>query len=374
MRQIISLVSALLASVILAGCGGGGAGDQSSKVKFTSQVSFGDSLSDVGTYKVGGVAAVGGGQFTINGAGKNWTELMAAQVGLAAPCAAQTGSDDGTGVLSATNVTPVNHANCYAYAQGGARVTNAVGIGNKNNPSHPSNALTVPVVTQVANHLAVVGGSFSGNEVVYVLAGANDVLTQAGTYPVLLGAPYNLTPAQAMATVTAAVTTAANELAALVAAPTTGMIAKGAKYIVVVNIPDVANTPYALGAELASPGSKALIDGLVTTFNTQLKTQLAGNANVLLVDAYTINRDQVLNPAPYGLTDVTHTACDVTGTFLANFGGSSLGCSAANPASMTAGVSGDTHYLFADGVHPTPYGYWLLARYVAKEMLVKGWL
>ncbi|MDO8988499.1 MAG: SGNH/GDSL hydrolase family protein [Sideroxyarcus sp.] len=373
--RYIGIAALMLSVAIVSGCGGGGGGSQAPRVGFTSQVSFGDSLSDVGSYKVGGVAAVGGGQFTINGAGKNWVELMAAQMGLAAPCAAQTGSDDGTGVPSATNVTPVNHANCYAYAQGGARVTDAIGIGNKNNPSHPSNALTVPVATQVANHLAAVGGSFSGSEVVYVLAGANDVLTQAGTYPVLVGAPNNLPPAQAMAMVTAAVTTAANELAALVAEPTTGMIAKGAKYVVVVNVPDVASTPYAAGAEVASPGSKALIDGLVMTFNAQLRTQLANNANVLLVDAYTINRDQVLNPAPYGLTDVQHMACDVAGTFLAtNFGGSSLGCSAANPASMTAGVSGDTHYLFADGVHPTPYGYWLLARLVSKEMLVKGWL
>jgi phospholipase/lecithinase/hemolysin len=347
------LAAALFAASILAGCGGGGAGDQSSKVKFTSQVSFGDSLSDVGTYM--------GAQFTINGAGKNWTELMAAQVGVAAPCAAETGLD-GTGIYAAYSVTPVFHNTgatpCYAYAQGGARVTNAVGIGNKNNPAQPGFALTVPVATQVANHLAAVG-SFSGSEVVYVLAGANDVLTQAGTYPVLTGT-YGYTPSAALTAVTASTTIAANDLVALIAAPTTGMIAKGAKYIVVVNIPDIAGTPYGAGAELATPGSKALIDGLVTTFNTQLKAQLAGNANVLLVDAYTINHDQVVNPAPYGLTNVTTAACTTASS------------STCTPTTLQAGYDG--HWLFADGVHPTPFGYWLLARYVAKEMLVKGWL
>ena len=375
-----NFAAALLVAVLLAGCGGGGSGgSQAPKISFTSQVSFGDSLSDVGSYAVSGVAAAGGGQFTVNitGAKNNWTELMAAQVGQqASSCAAVTG-----GYGSPTQT----HNGCYAYGQGGARVTSDVGIGNTDGGYLTSGAytgaMTLSVTRQIAAHLAAVGGSFSGNEVVYVLAGANDILTQLGTYPVLLGAPYNMTSAQAMATVTAAVTTAANDLAALVAAPTTGIIAKGAKYVVVVNVPDVASTPFAAGAEAASPGTKALIDLLVTTFNTQLKTQLANNANVLLVDAYTVNHDEVVNSAAYGLTNVTGTACNVaSGSWLAtNFpngsgSGSSLGCNAANPLSMTAGVTGDTHYLFADSVHPTPYGYLLLARLVSKDMLIKGWL
>ncbi len=41
---------------------------------YSSVVSFGDSLSDVGTYRVSTIAAVGGGQYTVNGTGKNWSE------------------------------------------------------------------------------------------------------------------------------------------------------------------------------------------------------------------------------------------------------------------------------------------------------------
>jgi phospholipase/lecithinase/hemolysin len=85
----------------------------------------------------------------------------------------------------------------------------------------------------------------------------------------------------------------------------------------------------------------------------------------------------VINPAPYGLTNVKDMACDMTVPIQAaatatppGFGASSLVCNSSN---VIPGVTVD-HYLFADGVHPTPYGYWLLARYVAKEMLVKGWL
>jgi outer membrane lipase/esterase len=31
-------------------------------------------------------------------------------------------------------------------------------------------------------------------------------------------------------------------------------------------------------------------------------------------------------------------------------------------------------YQFADGVHPTPYGYQLLAQFVSKNLAAKGWL
>jgi phospholipase/lecithinase/hemolysin len=38
-------------------------------------------------------------------------------------------------------------------------------------------------------------------------------------------------------------------------------------------------------------------------------------------------------------------------------------------------ISGDvSHYMFADSVHPTPFEYALIARYVLEQMAVKGWL
>jgi phospholipase/lecithinase/hemolysin len=170
------LALAVMASAILAACGSGSpsAGDQTLKVKFASQVSFGDSLSDVGSYKVGTVAALGGGKFTINGnnsaaapalTGKIWIELLAAQFGLPAPCAAQTGLDGNA--AKGFSVPVQNHTGCYAYGQGGSRVTNPVGEGHKLTGSEVG-ALTVPVVTQVKNHLAAVGGKFKGDEIVFV--------------------------------------------------------------------------------------------------------------------------------------------------------------------------------------------------------------
>jgi len=48
--------------------------------------------------------------------------------------------------------------------------------------------------------------------------------------------------------------------------------------------------------------------------------------------------------------------------------GSSLTCTA------NSTIAGDTsHYEFADNVHPTPYGYQLLAQFVTKNLLAAGW-
>jgi outer membrane lipase/esterase len=186
MRQNKNIALALLTAAVLAACGGSGGsgGDQTLKNKFSAQVSFGDSLSDVGTYAVGTVKALGGGRFIINGdltatnpalTGKNWTELMAAQFSLPAPCPALTGLEGDAAKGFAVPV--VAHQGCYGYAQGGARVTNPVGPSNKLTGS-AMGALTVPITTQIQNHLNVSGGKFSGTELVLMMGGANDLFMQ----------------------------------------------------------------------------------------------------------------------------------------------------------------------------------------------------
>ncbi len=474
MRQIKFAV-ALLAATALASCGGGGGGDQSTKVKFSSQVSFGDSLSDVGTYEVGTVAALGGGKYTVNNVGtdgknasKNWTELMAAQFGLPAPCSAETGL---LGLASqGFSVPVVAHAGCTSYAQGGARVTDPVGPGNAllGGSNAVLGQLTVPVLTQIQTHLAANGGSFKGDEIVFVMAGGNDVFMQlatlsatatatgtaagtaavnsaistqvnkdiaagtctptdaqasncvvpaegelwqaslgstaavnaavaaqvskdvtAGTctptdaqasncvtpavtelvtaYLTALGNAAGLAAGNAYASgpgATAAVTAMGQAGAELAGYVNTLIVGKGAKYVTVVNLPDVSKTPFALSTDAST---QTLITSMVTTFNSQLQSGLNASASVLYVDAYTVSRDQATNPAPYGLTNVTSPACDLSAA--KNALGSSLVC---NKSNLVAGVT--DNYQFADSVHPTPYGYLLLARYVSKEMAVKGWL
>jgi outer membrane lipase/esterase len=119
------------------------------------------------------------------------------------------------------------------------------------------------------------------------------------------------------------------------------------------------------------------MDMLVTAFNDQLKADLPDSANVLNVDAYSASKDEVANPAKYNLTNVTDTACDLrpydavtNPNPYANPLGSSLACNSNN---LTAGVMATDHYLFADTVHPTPYGHLLFATYVLQAMTNKGW-
>ncbi len=461
------LALAAMTLAVLAGCGGSdpAPGDQTIKNKYSAQVSFGDSLSDVGSYNVGTVAALKGGKFTINGdntainetlTGRNWTELLAAQLGVAAPCAAVTGLDGDAS--KGFSVPQVAHAGCYGYAQGGSRVTNPVGPNNKLTGS-ALGALTIPVATQIANHLKAVGGKFKGDEMVLVMAGGNDALFQLGALSaaataegqkvgaaagaqayvqslvgqLAAGATSPAAAAQAIgiaaqteaaragstqttitqaaigaaavqpgnsavaapavygpmvAKATADATTAGNAAGAkagadyaaahgpeLVAAMATAgtelanlvktqIIANGANYVVVNNLPDVATTP---SGRSQPATTQALINAMVNAFNGALSSGVGSEAKVALVDVFAVSHDQATNPGPYGLTNVSETACDLTPA--KNPLGSSLVCNGSNLK------SGDiSHWSFADDVHPTPFNNLLLARYVSKALVMKGWL
>lgn len=143
-----------------------------------------------------------------------------------------------------------------------------------------------------------------------------------------------------------------------------GLIAQGAKRIVVVNIPNVSKTPMALAT---SASQQALVLALTQAFNAALQKGLEGTAEVVFVDAFAENSRQIADPAHYALTNITDMACNLDKTV--NPLASSLACNSKNL------VAGDTsRYLFADGVHPTPYGHKLLAQYVAKALVQAGWL
>ena len=364
MKYLRSWGLSAAAALLLAACGGGGDGDQSPRVRYSSVVSFGDSLSDVGTYATATLkAATGGGKYTVNASdNKNWTELIAAAAGTPAPCAAQTGLES-SGPLVAFAEAKTNHAGCYGYGQGGSRVTNPVGPGNKalialGDTSGYVGQLTDPVINQINRHLAsTAAGSFSGTELVTMLAGGNDVFLNLATFAATVGAGGDATVAGGAAVT--AMGTAGAELAGYIKAL---IVAKGAKRVVVVTLPDVSQTPLGYSQPASVQG---LINTMVTTFNSQLTSGLAGTTGVLIVDAYTQGRLQTASPVQYGVTNTTVPACDLTKTVFA----SSLVCSA------TTLIAGDvSHYAFADSVHPTPYTYRLLAQYVTDQMLKAGWL
>jgi len=343
--------SVLLAAALISGCGGN---YKPTAPQFSTLVSFGDSLSDVGTYRVGGVAALGGGEFTINSpADKIWVEDLASALSLPAPCAAETGLDGSAAY--GFNVPVTTHAGCNGYAQGGARVTNPVGPGNA--ALGGSNALigmlTTPVVTQLSNYLTANSGAFTGKELVTVWAGANDVFIQLDT--VAAGAE---SPTQAAA----ALEVAAAQEAGYINAEILG---KGANYVLVMNLPDISLTPSGLAEPVAD---QAFIQLLTQAYNTALAASLAASpaSKVLLFDTYTASHNEVTNATTYGLTNTTTPACNLAPA--ANPLASSLICSSANLAGANV-----LNYEYADDVHPTPFAHALLAKGVLNAMTAKGW-
>ena len=384
---------AIAAATILVGCGGneahvpgsdGPSGAPTTRGTFTAVVSFGDSLSDVGSYAPAtsltgnGAAPYMGGRFTTNSAtGTVYVENLAASLGLLVT-PAEVGFA-GQSVKCPAAANPALAGTCTGYGQGGARVTDPNGIGKA------GGALTVPVKTQIANHLARFG-SFKATDLVLVLAGNNDGFVQFGTFgaaaaqiqaDTLAG---KLTPDGANRALFEAQTRAQDEMKKagleLAGYVRTEILAKGGKYVAVMLALDPQQTPFAASV----PASlRPVITTLNDTFNLWLREGLAGAA-VQFIDPTLLVKDAVASPAKYGFTNVSGMACDSTKIAAITRGavtdGTSLFCNA------TAGVpfnglrngADATTWLFADSVHPTTGGHKAMSDYVAAQLKSFGWL
>ncbi|EGF31575.1 Phospholipase/lecithinase/hemolysin [Oxalobacteraceae bacterium IMCC9480] len=353
--QQFKLSAAVLSLAVLAGCGGGSTGSPS-KPQFSAVISFGDSLSDAGSYAPATInPATGlptGGKFTTN-PGPIWIEDIAAKLNL-------TITPNVVGYATTSVTCP--KTSCTAYGQGGSRVTSINGIG------HDTGALTIPMKTQMDNHLAA-NASYKPTDLVFVYGGNNDVFYQAGYVAAVIGnasaapgataASVGAAAQAAQQTAGLAMATAATELAGYVRDK---ILAKGAKYVVVMNLPDSAATPY--GASTTADG-RALLTGLVNTFNATFQKAVTDLAlDVVVVDANAANKDVFTNSVQYGVTNFTVPACDLTKLP----GGSSLFCNAS-----TLIPSANAGFLFADSVHPTIFGHRLFADYVTLQLAKKGW-
>lgn len=382
-------------AALLAACGGSdpyvpGSGSPSgaptTKGSFTALVSFGDSLSDIGTYAPAtslagdGTAPYFGGKFTVNGPGGTvWVENLATAMGvIVTPAEVGFGT---TSVKCPAAADPALANSCTAYGQGGSRVTDPNGLGKS------GGALTVPVVTQIANHLARFG-SFKPTDLVVVFGGNNDVFFQAATLTAKAtqiqtdAAAGRITADQANALLLNAQLEAQGELkkAALELAGyvKTEILGKGGQYVAVWNLPNSALTPY--GASLSDQGRQTLTS-LVDTFNLWLREGLTGQP-VQLVDANSYFRDAYTNPAKYGFrTDATNVpACDADAIKLLTGGaitdGSSLFCNGTPGApynTLRTGADPLT-WQFADGVHPTPGAHKAISDEALRLLRSYGWI
>ncbi|WP_284615715.1 SGNH/GDSL hydrolase family protein [Aquabacterium humicola] len=395
MKTIRVLGLSLITAALLAACGGGDdpyvpgttptAGAPTTKGNFTALVSFGDSLSDIGAYAPAtsltgnGQAPYFGGKFTTNGsgtAGTVWVENLAAKMGLLV-----TPAEVGFGTQSVK--CPAAAANlgntCTGYGQGGARITDPNGIG------HAGGALTVPVVKQIENHLARFG-SFKDSDLILVYIGSNDVFTQFGGFTAKAtqiqtqAAQGQISADEAKRQLFLAQTDAQNgmkkaagELAGYVR---NQILAKGGKYVAVMTLSDIADTPF--GKSLPASVQPVLTD-LSAIFNLWLRESLS-NAPVQIIDTYPILKDSYQNPGKYGFVNNTVPACDgakisaITGGRVTD--GSSLFCNGTPGVpfnGLRAGASIDT-WAFADGVHPTTGGHRALSDAFHAQLKAFGWL
>lgn len=384
MKHFKLALSCIATAALLSACGGG-----DDRIQFTQVVTFGDSISDAGTYRVGTIAQLGGGKFTVNGAGdKVWSEALATALGAPAQCAAQTGLLPNNGV---TGAAVVNHASCNNYAQGSSRVT-AVGSGPNGVALQqaPFNQVNLGLMAdsiqnQMTRHLAK-AGAFGASELVTVNGGGNDFFMQLGAVGAAAGGGAAAVGAGTIAgwpdaTLTAVGAGGAAAVNAASSAAVTAMgqagaelasyvkllvVGKGALYVVVRNLGDLNSTP--MGASFDA-GTKQLSTAMTTTFNAQLKQGLAGVAGVIYFDDYTRGQAIVANPSGSGYSNIAGAACGLN-AFSApgELIGSSIVCTAATL------IPGDTSkYAFVDQVHPTPYAHQDAARHAVTLMREAGW-
>lgn len=376
-KRIAQAVTACAAFGIVAACGGGGDSNNTPAGGVTLQVvSFGDSLSDVGTYSPVATADFGGGRFTTN-PGQIWVQNVAQYYG-GTVTPAQTG---GLGI-------PLSPASGLGYAQGGSRVTLQPGVGHApaGTPNSDFSELTtIPITQQISEYIAA-HGSFNSSQLVLINGGANDILFNLETVQATAAALQAqaeagaITPAAAAAAVGAATTTATNAIsqAAIDLATQIGVIVQsGATHVVVSAMPDIGAAPQGL---MSADHGVALTQAS-ELFNGTLQAALQQSgllSKVIYVDTFTWIDGIAANFQANGFTvSNTGTACNLQ-AMIANATklgepdpssfGSSLFCS---PQTYTV-AGADQSYMFADTVHPTTHLYALYASFVEQTIAKTG--
>lgn len=400
MRFVRNLAPLALSALLLAACGGSDpyvpgsgspTGAPTTAGSFSAVVSFGDSLSDVGTYTpataIPGVATIGG-KFTTNSAtGTVWVENLAASLGVLVTPGEVGFNGQSVKCPAAADPNPVVAASCTAYGQGGARVTDPNGIGH--DPATGLGALTVPVVTQIANHLLKFG-SFKSSDLILVYAGNNDVFVQFGTFAAKAAAiqgqavsgaitadQANAALFQAQSEAQAAMKQAAFELGGYVKSQ---ILAKGGKYVAVMTLSDIGDTPFGNSPQVAP--AKTVLTDLSRIFNLWLRESLVGQP-VKIVDTFALFKAVAADPTQFGFVNNTVPACDaakisaITGGQVTD--GSSLFCNSTvgviyNTMLDTPLVGDATTWFFADSVHPTTGGHKAISDTIEAQLRAFGWI
>ena len=335
---------------------------------------FGDSLSDAGAY-VGNADAGAGQRFTTD-PGQVWVENLGDSLN-----------------INVTANNPNNNntdSNGNDYAQGGAQVSNPIGIGQS-----PSPQSAQPVTQQVQSFLTDHPGGDS-NGLYIVWAGANDVfynatlsaggvpqdqisaniqnsaielnqqiqlLSQNGAQTIIV--PNLPDMGQTPASIMTAISTVGNGNPALTTALGAATLAlrvsaNTAAEQQVVKDNAIATAEQILGVPSGTvAGATAQVAGGLTQlsggFNQALQFYSSqGKANIVPLDVSGFLNEVIANPAEFGFSNVTGFACNSP---------SSLNCSTGlySPGS-------DDSFLFADSVHPSTRGHAQIAEYTSNVL------
>jgi outer membrane lipase/esterase len=270
---------------------------------FSALYVFGDSLSDSGNNRAvlgnGGASQIVTGNTYIpslpyaSGTYSNgpvWVNSFAAGLGLASFAAPSLGGGGD-------------------YAYGGAKTAiDGSFLGFPPSVKTQVNSFLAPQATIPASALYVVA------------VGGNDARAVADA--IAGGAPV-------AATIAAAAATYATEVGNIV----DSLQAKGATNIVVWDTPNLGKSPAALAG---GPVASGLGTAIANAFNTALAQRMSFETGVTTFDVFGLINTIAINPASYGLSNITD-AC-----------GAVVGCNA-------------SQYLFWDGIHPTAAGHALIA-------------
>lgn len=330
----------------------------------------GDSLADVGTF---------GYKFTVQNASSAagfpvLPELVAASYGLAPGCSFF--KDNGQGGLARRDA-----AGCTNFAVGGARILR--GEGPKD-------------ITAQLEWAGAEVGRFAADDLVLIDGGGNDaselaaayvgaLIGRAGVLPYLaflgreVSASDLISSARGDNSLARAallyMEDAADTLSDAIAAHA---LDRGARRVVVMNLPDVTLTPRftaaleRLKSEDADQANAArgTLQAAVAGFNARLRNRLGSDPRVLIVDVDATVREQFARASDFGFTDVIHAACPVTDTNLLGLPKWSLQtCSSASLDATPGKAPGWwAGWVFSDGYHPTPAGHQLLAHAVTRAL------
>lgn len=288
---------------------------------FNRLIVFGDSLSDLGFQDHLGPVIHKSPLWTSPG-GKTWPFYLA--------------HDLGTPTIGVNNTTAVDGKNTFVsalgkggdYAAGGA-TTDGQGIG--------SSSYTPSSIHAQINHYLEEHASDDHTEDLFVLfGGANDLFQGLSAEDP-----------------TTAIMAAAKQAADNIDRDASLLIAHGASHVIVMNLPDLGQTPF---AQKQQKGLPELLSGATQLFNQELLAELPKEAS--LFDVKTLF-DSLIAKKTGNFTNVVDTNCE----YEESAGVASVSAISCIPPQRDSSEV----YLFEDGLHPTDAGHQVLAAELASK-------